>query len=68
MKAVIDKDAHRKLDFDVRTGRQGDRYKFLGITLQLVQPEPFGSLFGNDRVVLWLPLKKLDIPLYYFSL
>jgi hypothetical protein len=68
MKAVIDEEAHRKRDFDVRTGRQGDRYKFLGVTLQFVQPEPFGSLFGNGRVVRRLPLKELDIPLYHFSL
>ena len=68
MKAGIDKDAYRKMDFDIRTGRQRNRCKFLGITLQLVNPEPFGSPFGNRYVALSLSLKDLDIPLYYFSL
>ena len=68
MKACIKKDAHRKPDFDVHTGRQGDRYKFLGVTLQLIQPKPLGRLFGNGLVVLSRPLKELNIPLYYFSL
>ena len=33
MKAGIDKNANRKRNFDVRTSRQGDRYKFLRVTL-----------------------------------
>ena len=68
MKAGIEKDAHRKPDFDIHTGRQGDRCKFLSVTLELVQAEPLGRLFGNGRMMVRLPLKELNISLYYLSL